>query len=108
MNGGLSTTTFDEPAPGAAKNGKRELEMNEQSGGARRMLTIDQVLQIVPIGRSTLKRKIRLNDFPPPHYLSANKPIWYEDEVRDWQAALPNKSPRKRSKAGQSRSGEAR
>jgi prophage regulatory protein len=73
-----------------------------KSEGARRMLTIDQVLQIVPIGRSTLKRKIRLQEFPPPHYLSANKPIWYEAEVRDWQEALPNKSPRKRRKSGQS------
>jgi len=64
------------------------------------MLTIDQVLQIVPLGRSTLKRKVRLQTFPQPHYLSANKPIWYDDEVREWQDALPNKSPRKRGKAG--------
>jgi prophage regulatory protein len=67
-----------------------------KQGGARRMLTHEQVLKLVPVGRSTLKRMIKNGDFPGAHYISPNKRVWYEDEIEMWQESLPAKSSRKR------------
>lgn len=64
--------------------------------GARRMLTLDQLLELVPIGRSTLKRMMKRNEFPRPHYISPNKRVWYEDEIEGWQQNLPAETSRKR------------
>ena len=48
------------------------------------MLTMEQVLRLVPVGKSTLKRMIKNKEFPGPHYISPNKLIWYEDEIELW------------------------
>ena len=56
----------------------------------RKMLNQDEVLGIVPIGRTTLFRMVRLGTFPKPHYISPNRRAWYEDEVIAWQRALPD------------------
>jgi predicted DNA-binding transcriptional regulator AlpA len=53
------------------------------------MLTIAQVLEIVPVGRTTLFKMEREGTFPASHYVSANRRFWYADEVAEWQAALP-------------------
>lgn len=56
----------------------------------RRMLNIDQVLGLVPVGRTTLFRMERDGKFPPSRYVSANRRFWYEDDVAAWQRALPD------------------
>jgi predicted DNA-binding transcriptional regulator AlpA len=72
----------------------------ESKQGARRMLSLEQVLEIVPVGRNTLMRMIDRDDFPSGNFISPNKRVWYEDDVRGWQQSLPAKSGRKkRSKA---------
>jgi predicted DNA-binding transcriptional regulator AlpA len=53
------------------------------------MLTIAQVLEIVPVGRTTLFKMEREGTFPASHYVSANRRFWYADEVAEWQATLP-------------------
>jgi predicted DNA-binding transcriptional regulator AlpA len=53
------------------------------------MLTIAQVLEIVPVGRTTLFKMEREGTFPASHYVSANRRFWYADEVAEWQAGLP-------------------
>ena len=55
----------------------------------RRMLDIDQVLAIVPVSRATLFRMMADGRFPRSHLISANRAIWYEDEVVEWQNNLP-------------------
>jgi predicted DNA-binding transcriptional regulator AlpA len=65
---------------------------------ARRMLTLEQVLELVPVGRTTLMRMIASGEFPHGNFISANKRIWYEDVVQRWQDALPEESPRKRAR----------
>lgn len=55
----------------------------------RRMLTIEQVLEIIPVSESTLLRMIRREEFPPSHAISANRCAWYEDEVVAWQRDRP-------------------
>jgi prophage regulatory protein len=64
--------------------------------GARRMLTLEQVLELVPVGRNTLMRMIDRDDFPHGHFISPNKRVWYEDEVQHWQENLPDESRRKK------------
>jgi predicted DNA-binding transcriptional regulator AlpA len=74
------------PAMSEAKSG----------GSARQMLTMEQVLQLVPVGRSTMKRLIKNKEFPSAHYITPNKRVWYADEIAEWQQELPAHSPRKR------------
>jgi predicted DNA-binding transcriptional regulator AlpA len=51
-----------------------------------RMLTMDQVLELVPVGKISLRRMIKHQEFPGPHYITPNKPIWFAAEVERWQA----------------------
>jgi prophage regulatory protein len=76
------------------------MTMDEETQGARRMLSLEQVLEIVPVGRNTLMRMIDREEFPRGNFISPNKRVWYEDDVRRWQQSLPDQSGRKkRSKA---------
>lgn len=58
----------------------------------RRMLTVAQVLEIVPVKRTTLFKMERAGTFPASHYASANRRFWFADEVAQWQRALPTNS----------------
>ena len=58
----------------------------------RRMLTVAQVLEIVPVGRTTLFKMERQGTFPTSHYASANRRFWFADEIAGWQATLPTNS----------------
>lgn len=64
----------------------------------RRMLTIAQVLAIVPVGRSTIFRMERKGTFPASYWPSPGRRVWFEDEVAAWQEALP---PNRRINKGQ-------
>jgi predicted DNA-binding transcriptional regulator AlpA len=63
-----------------------------QTASPRRMMTVEDVLAIVPVGRTTLFRMERDGLFPPSHYVSPNRRFWYADEVAQWQNALPTNS----------------
>src|SRR5437867_5728868 len=47
--------------------------------GPRRMLNEKQVLEIVPVGRTTLYRMEKSGRFPRSTYISPNRRVWYED-----------------------------
>jgi len=55
----------------------------------RKMLTIQQVLEIVPASRSTIWRMERAGTFPPSHLLSPGRRVWFADDIAGWQDALP-------------------
>lgn len=55
----------------------------------RRMLTIQQVLEIVPVRRTTLFKMERKGTFPTSKLVSPNRRVWFADEVAAWQEALP-------------------
>jgi prophage regulatory protein len=57
------------------------------------MLSVDQVLELIPVSRMTLFRMERKGLFPASHYVSANRRFWYADEILAWQEALP-RNPR--------------
>jgi predicted DNA-binding transcriptional regulator AlpA len=60
-----------------------------QSAEPRRMLTLAQVLDIVPVKRTTLFKMEKKGTFPASHYASANRRFWFADEIARWQANLP-------------------
>jgi prophage regulatory protein len=54
----------------------------------RQMLNERQLLGKVPFSRTTLWRMEKKGEFPKGRYISANRKIWFEDEVVAWQNAL--------------------
>lgn len=80
---------------------QKVLQPSEPKTAERRLLTMKQLLEIVPVGRSTLKRMIKNEEFPSARYISSHKRVWYDDEIQEWQEALLA-SQRKRTEQGQS------
>ena len=55
-----------------------------------RFLSEKEILDgIVPWSRTTLWRKVRAGDFPPPRALSENRKAWLESEVLKWVESRP-------------------
>lgn len=63
------------------------------ASGPRRMLVEDQILDIVPVSRSTLWRMERAGKFPKATYISANRRVWFEDEIIAWQNTVNEYNP---------------
>ena len=61
--------------------------------GPRRMLSEKQVLEIVPVGRTTLYRMEKTGRFPRSTYISPNRRVWFEDEIVAWQNAVDEFNP---------------
>jgi prophage regulatory protein len=61
--------------------------------GPRRMLNEKQVLEIIPVGRTTLYRMEKAVRFPRSTYISPNRRIWYGDEIVKWQNAVDEFNP---------------
>jgi prophage regulatory protein len=66
------------------------------ASGPRKMLLEDQVLDIIPVSRSTLWRMERDGKFPHSTYISANRRVWFEDEIIAWQHAVNEFRPGRR------------
>jgi prophage regulatory protein len=80
-----------------------------ENSGPRRMLNEAQVLQIVPVSRTTLYRMEKAGRFPRSTYISPNRRIWYENEITDWQRAVDERDPnRGRGKGRRAREQAAR
>jgi prophage regulatory protein len=54
----------------------------------RQMLNEGQVLDIVPVGRTTLYSMVKAGRFPKGTYISPNRRVWFADDVARWQAAI--------------------
>src|SRR5437762_14185678 len=61
--------------------------------GPRRMLNEKQVLEIVPVGRTTLYRMEKAGRFPRSTYISPNRRVWFADEITKWQNAVDEFNP---------------
>ena len=59
----------------------------------RRMLNEKQLLEIVPVGRTTLYRMEKGGRFPKSTYISPNRRVWFEDEIVAWQSAVDEFNP---------------
>ena len=71
--------------------------------GPRRMLNEKQVLQIVPVGRTTLYRMEKAGRFPKSTYISPNRRVWFEDEIKAWQNAVDEFDPSRQRGKGRRR-----
>jgi prophage regulatory protein len=78
-------------------------DVNEEKNALRKMLNLNEVLDIVPIARSTLLRMVKLKQFPQPTYISENRRVWYEDQIIAWQKVVDNSQPQRRRGAGRPR-----
>jgi prophage regulatory protein len=78
-------------------HGSRDRPMKKSNGGRankallRRMLTIEQVLEIVPVSRRTLLRMEKEGRFPAGHFISDRKKVWYLDGIEEWLTTLPTR-----------------
>jgi prophage regulatory protein len=78
----------------AANRQQAETEdMAPDKSGPRRMLSEKQVLEIVPVGRTTLYRMEKAGRFPRSTYISPNRRVWFEDEIIAWQNAVDEFNP---------------
>ena len=59
----------------------------------RRMLNERQVLEIIPVSRTTLFRMMKTGRFPKATYISPNRRCWFESEVVAWQRAIGERNP---------------
>jgi prophage regulatory protein len=71
---------------------------------SRRMLNEKQVLEIVPVGRTTLYRMEKAGRFPKGSYISPNRKIWFEDEVIKWQHEINGRGRGRLNHSGESKS----
>lgn len=77
---------------------RQDAEPDDRASGttrARRMLSEKQVLEIVPVGRTTLYRMEKSGRFPRSTYISPNRRVWFEDEIVSWQNAVDEFDPRR-------------
>jgi prophage regulatory protein len=51
----------------------------------RKMLSERQILDLLPIARSTLQQWEKRGDFPKAVMIGPNRKAWYADEVAEWQ-----------------------
>jgi prophage regulatory protein len=72
----------------------QEAETEDRAlGGPRRMLNEKQVLEIIPVSRTTLFRIEKAGRFPRSTYISPNRRIWFADEIIAWQNAVDEFNP---------------
>ena len=75
---------------------RQQAEMEDgapDKSGPRRMLNEKQVLEIVPVGRTTLYRMEKTGRFPRSTYISPNRRVWFADEIIAWQNAVDEFNP---------------
>ena len=57
------------------------------------MLSEAQVLEIVPVARTTLYRMVKTGKFPKGVYVSPNRRLWLASEIANWQRAVDEFDP---------------
>ncbi|MDY0191808.1 MAG: AlpA family phage regulatory protein [Desulfuromonas sp.] len=62
--------------------------MQNTTNQTARLLRVPQVLEIVPIGKSTLWSYVSQGKFPQPLRLSSRCTVWKESDVQAWLNSL--------------------
>jgi predicted DNA-binding transcriptional regulator AlpA len=60
---------------------------------AEGFVKLDQVLQVIPVSRSTWFRGIQAGRYPPPVKLSERSSAWLVDDIRECIARISRGSP---------------
>ena len=56
--------------------------------GLRKMISMKEVLKLIPISRSTIERKIKDKTFPESYPIAPMRVGFFLDEVLQWQKDL--------------------
>lgn len=67
------------------------------------MLTEQEILRLIPIGRATLFRLMRENKFPRGTFVSKNRRLWLSSEIARWQREVNAYVPERRRGKGRGR-----
>ena len=67
--------------------------LNSDCCGVRRMLTLRQVLELIPLSRSTILRMAKNGAFPQARLIAPMKLGFYLDEIVEWQKSLEGRTP---------------
>jgi prophage regulatory protein len=59
----------------------------------RKMLSENEVLDLLPFGRTTLFSLIKTSAFPRGTYVSPNRRAWFADEIARWQNSIETNNP---------------
>ena len=89
---------------------RQQAEMEDgapDKSGPRRMLNEKQVLEIVPVGRTTLYRMEKTGRFPRSTYISPNRRVWFADEIIAWRNAVDEFNPNRGRGKGRRRCAKA-
>ena len=90
--------------PKAGTEVSAEPEVGTQDNSRlRRMLSEKEVLEEIPVSRTTLYRMEKAGKFPRSTYISANRRVWFEDEIIAWQNEVDEFNPRRRRGKGRRR-----
>ncbi|WP_456843641.1 helix-turn-helix transcriptional regulator [Bradyrhizobium sp. USDA 4510] len=90
----MSSTELAERACSGVREATDQHEAETRNGELdnaprpRRMLNEKQVLEIIPVGRTTLYRMEKAGRFPKSTYISPNRRVWYEDQIVRWQETV--------------------
>ncbi len=68
------------------------------------MLNEVQVLQLIPVARTTLHRMIKRGSFPKGVYVSANRVLWRASEIARWQLTVDECNPTRGRGSGRRKS----
>ncbi|WP_454621323.1 helix-turn-helix transcriptional regulator [Bradyrhizobium cenepequi] len=70
--------------------------MREDNISPRRMIDEKQLLEIIPISRSSLWRLQQADKFPRGILVTANKRLFYLDDIVAWQQSYQGFKPQRR------------
>jgi prophage regulatory protein len=62
-----------------------EGEQHAAAGEIWPMMSIKQVLALIPFSRATLYREMEAGRFPAAHEIAPRRIAWFKDEVASWQ-----------------------
>lgn len=68
-------------SPGTTRNSSRSF--TEQASGPR-FYRMDQLLNLIPLSKATVWRKVKDGSFPRPVKLSVRITAWRADEIAAW------------------------
>lgn len=85
-NGPGEGTDAPENPPAQPRTPTRTIDPRHPLPGPmrRRMLSLKEVLRVVPFSRASLYRKEAEKTFPARVRIGLRRVYWYEDEVFDW------------------------
>jgi predicted DNA-binding transcriptional regulator AlpA len=74
-----------------------------KNSGLRVMVNQDQLLTIIPVSPTTLWRMEKKGEFPKSTFISANRRVWYLDEIVAWQEQVNGRGRGRRNQSQRER-----